>query len=200
MRKKILALSAFNVAVVILIIVLFVQFQFSLIKENNDLKAENYILQDLADERRVFYYEKIDLESQNDELIEHLGNLTKQLALARPLRVEIVSFSHEDQWGYGTFLGVERASLKFNVTIRNNDSVALSGIELSADIYSGFRPVGWGSGKRFDLLLAGGEQTFGWSLTMSFGEPTADLSLLVTLKSGDVILDELRLSGIASPF
>ncbi len=92
-RKMVVALSIFLVVAVVANVVGFMWFQSSLVNENNYLKAENSVLQDLADERSHLYYENQDLESQNDQLVEQLGDLTEELALARPLRVEIVSFS-----------------------------------------------------------------------------------------------------------
>ncbi len=98
--------------------------------------------------------------------------------------------------------------MKYNITIRNNDVVALSGLRIAVRIFSGVRPISSGFGSfspRFDMLLAGEEVTAEGSIGIDdnwqlYNTTTTDLEFLVTLKSGDVIVDEQRLSGIPSPF
>ena len=156
---------------------------------NRYFEGENH---DLQDEKRSLLFEAGDLEIRNGELLKQLGDLTEQLALERILNVEILSLSHEERWSdYGPFLGRSRARMVFNVTVRNDDVVALSGLELTVRTFSGSREVGWIFHNRVDSLLPGEARNIrGESITPV--DSMVDLSLLATLISGDVVVDELR--------
>ena len=190
--KKALALSAILVAIVALAAVAgFFQSQFTALQNQiSNLRAEN---RDLQDQERRLLFQTGDFESQNDELVKQLGDLTKQLALERPLDVKIVAFSHEDQWSdYGPFFGVPRSYNRFNVTIWNNDVVALSGLMLTVETFSGDQGEGWVFSNRTDMLRAGeAREIKGEAVVPTYA--LEDLSFVATLKSGDVVLDEFRM-------
>ena len=197
MKKPALALSMIIIAVATLVIVAwFVQYQFIqhqltvLQNENSSLQAQN---NDLQDKNRNLRFETKDSESQNDELVKQLGDLTKQLALERALRVEIVKLSHEDHWtDYGPYLGVQRARNVFNVTVRNNDVATMSGLRLTVEMFSGGRSVGGVFSWKIDLLRVGEEREITGE-TIVPNDFLSDLTFIATLRSGDVVLDELKL-------
>ena len=194
MGKKILVLSAILVVTAIVAIaILFVQQQFNIMQNaNSSLQAENNNLQD---ENRNLRFEKSALENQNDELVKQIGDLTKQLAITRPHRIEISTLSPEDHWSdYGSVLGVPRARNVFNVTVRNNDVVAVSGLELTVETLSG-NPGGVGSWvfqNRIDLLRVGEERVIVGESIVPI-DSLKDLVFVATIKSGDTIVDEFRL-------
>ena len=204
MKKRALALGVVIIAVEVSVAIWLAQYQSYIMHDNRELQLLNSYFEgenrDLQDEKRCLLFETMDLESQNEELLKQLRDLTEQLALERALRVEIVALSHEDQWSdYGPFLGVQRARNVYNVTIRNNDVVALSGLELSVSTLSGERAVGWTFSNRSDMLLPGEERIIkGESVTPVYAMTV--LSFDAVLKSGDVVVDELRLPVNATPF
>jgi hypothetical protein len=106
---------------------------------NRYFEGEN---RDLQDEKRSLLFDLMTLAPA--ELLKQLGDLTEQLALERVLNVKILSLSHEDHWSdYGPYLGRSRARMVFNVTVRSDDVVALSGLKLTVRTFSGSQEVGW---------------------------------------------------------
>ncbi len=195
-RKKLLAM-VLALLVVVGVAVWLVQNQLGVVQARADelatlngfLEGENH---DLQDAKRTLLFNASSLESQNEELLKQLGDLTGQLALERVLNVKIVSLVHDAVWSdYGSFLGRSRARMAFNVTVRNDDVVALGGLELTVRTFSGSREVGWIFHNDVDSLMPGETRIIqGESITPA--DSMADLSLLATLKSSDVIVDELK--------
>ena len=179
-----------------------VQCQSQITRENKELQVLNNYFEgenrDLQDEKRSLLLDTNDLKVQNYELLKQLGDLTEQLALQRALRVKIVALSHEERWSdYGPFLGRPRARMVFNITVQNDDVVAL-GLQLTVKTFSGYKEVGWIFHNRVDSILAGEVRNIeGESITPI--DSMVDLSFVATLKSGDVVVDELRLSVNATP-
>jgi cell division protein FtsB len=131
------------------------------------------------------------LESQNSKLMIQLGDLTKQLALERHLKVDIVSMSHDPGWyPYG---GVT-VMVGWNVTVRNKDVVTLSGLEISVMTYYGLIPYGGGSpiAYKVDLLNAGEERVVSGIVLVPLDHPS-NLTYVATLKSADRVLDTFTL-------
>jgi hypothetical protein len=167
----------------------FVQYQFSVMQnEISSLQAEN---SDLQDKNRNLS-ESSALKNQSGELMQ--SDLTKRLALAGDLRVEITALSPEDYWrNAGSFLGVLRARNVFNVTVRNNDVGAVSGLQLTVETLSGNHSVGWVFENQIYLLRVGEERVIvGQSITPI--NSLNDLSFVATLKLGDALVDEFRLT------
>ena len=197
MKKPALALSMIIIAVATLVIVAwfvpyqFIQHQLTVLQiENNSLQAQ---IDDLYDKKRNLYFEVKDFESQNDELVKQLGDLTKQLALERALRVEIMKLSHEDHWtDYGPYLGVQRARNVFNVTVRNNDVATMSGLRLTVETFSGDRSVGGIFSWKIGRPQVGEEREIKGE-TIVPNDFLSDLKYVATLKSGEVVLDEFKL-------
>jgi cell division protein FtsB len=130
------------------------------------------------------------LESQNSKLVIQLGDLTKQLALERHLKVDIVSMSHYSGWSP---IGGMAVAVSANVTVRNNDVVTLSGLELSVMTYYGLTPVGEGNPSKVDLLNAGEERVVSGGVIMPMSSFSTNLTYVATLKSADVVLDTFTL-------
>jgi hypothetical protein len=130
------------------------------------------------------------LESQHDELVRQTGDLTKQLALERRLRVEIVDLWHRGHWSaYGGLL----VSYPFNVTIRNNDVITMSGLSLNVRTYSGLKDVTMVFNSiEINTLVAGEERVVQGHAVVSISAPI-NLTYVATLKAGEVILDEFTL-------
>jgi len=191
-KKRILAIGAtVVVALLIAISVWFVQRQFVLLQNaNSNLRVQ---INNLQDENRDFYFEAKSLENQNEELEEQLGDLTKQLALERDLNVEITTFSSEDRWSdYGPWLGVPRARNVFNVSVRNNDVVMIGGLKLIVEIFSDNKVVGLTFSWKIDLLNVGEERENNGETIVPI-DFLSDLTYVITLKSGEIVLDEFRL-------
>jgi len=191
-KKRILAIGAtVVVALLIAISVWFAQHQFVLLQNaNSNLRVQ---INNLQDENRDFYFEAKSLENQNEELEEQLGDLTKQLALERDLNVEITTFSSEDRWSdYGPWLGVPRARNVFNVSVRNNDVVMIGGLKLIVEIFSDNKVVGLTFSWKIDLLNVGEERENNGETIVPI-DFLSDLTYVITLKSGEIVLDEFRL-------
>ena len=159
----------------------------SLQTEINDLQIQNGELErqksDLQNQTTV-------LEQQNSDIIKQMGDLTKQLALQRHLRVEIVSLWHSYGWyAYGGLL----VSYPFNVTVRNNDLITVSGLTLIVQTFSGLKDETQVLGLiKIDALQAGEERVVSGGVVVYIGAPS-NLTYVATLKAGDVVIDTLTL-------
>ena len=140
----------------------------------------------LENQNRMLQNQTDSLESQNNLLVNQLGNLTEQLALQRPIKVDIMSLWHAESWS--SFGGLNVA-YPFNVTIRNNDIVTVSGLILTVRTYSGNQSVGYGYPLEIDLLGVREERIISSVAVVSLTEPRIS-TYVATLKSGDVVLDE----------
>ncbi len=176
-----------------------VQSQLSVVKARADeLEALNSFFEgenrDLQEAKRALLFNVSSLDHQKKESLKQLGDLTEQLALERALSVKIVSLTHDEEWSdYGPFLGRPRDLMVFNVTIRNDDVVAFGGLKLTVRTFSGSTEVGWRFHNTVASLLPGEVRSIqGESITPT--DSMTDLSFLATLKSGDVIVDELRVA------
>jgi len=130
------------------------------------------------------------LENQNSELIKQFGDLTKQLALERHLNVEIVSLWHRDYWSAFGGLLVE---YPFNVTIRNNDVMTVSGLNLNVRTFSGLKDESiYPSSIEINMLRSGEERVIQGGVVVSINAPS-NLTYVATLKAGEVVLDEFML-------
>jgi len=187
MNRKI-ALGAAVAAVALLTLsawLVYAQFS-SLQAQIADLQAQNIQLEGQLGEVQN---QTGSLESQNSELVRQLGDLTKQLALERHLSVEIKSLWHRDYWSaFGGLL----VDYPFNVTVRNNDVITLSGVTLTVKTYSGIQEIGWTHSSEIDLLLAGEERVVSGSAVVPITAPS-NLTYVATLKAADVVLDEFTL-------
>jgi len=130
------------------------------------------------------------LESQNSKLVIQLGDLTKQLALERYSHVDIVSMAPD--FGWSPIVGMTVA-VGAEVTVRNNDVVTVSGLELSVMTYYGLKPVGECFPSKVDLLNAGEERVVRGTVFMPLNSFSSDLTYVVTLKLADVVLDTFTL-------
>jgi len=190
-----------NIALIVIIFVVlsvfifyfFIQQQYIFTIQNSNDNLQNEV-RNLQDKNREFYNEIRTLKYHISELEEELCNLTKQLALERPLQVEINKFSPEDHWSdYGSLFGVSRARNIYNVTIQNNDVLTISGLELIVKTFSGNNAVGLTFSKDIDLLHAAEEREIeGESIIPIYN--LKDLTYVVTLKLSDIVLDEYKLS------
>ncbi|MEM2108372.1 MAG: hypothetical protein QXL10_03710, partial [Candidatus Bathyarchaeia archaeon] len=126
------------------------------------------------------------LEKQNSDIIKQMGDLTKQLALHRHLRIEIVSLWHSSVWSaYGGLL----VSYPFNVTVRNNDLITVSGLTLTVQAFSGLKDETQVPGlRKIDLLQAGEERVVSGEVVVYISAPW-NLTYVATLKAGDIVID-----------
>jgi hypothetical protein len=164
----------------------------------NEFRSLQTEIKDLQNQSEELEKQKSDLQNQtsvlgqqNNDMIKQMGDLTKQLALERHLSVKIVSLWHRDYWGaYGGLL----VDYPFNVTIRNNDIVTVSGLTLTVQTFSGLKDETKMNGLiKIDSLQAGEERTVSGAVVVYIGAPS-NLTYVATLKAGDVILDTFPLS------
>jgi hypothetical protein len=156
--------------------------------EINELKIE---IEELEKQKSDLENQTTVMDQQKQEMINQMGDLTKQLALERHLRVEIVSFWHNDYWfAYGGLL----VGYPFNASIQNNDVVPFSGLTLTVQAFYGLKDEtkinGW---IKIDLLQVGEERVVSGEVVVYIGAPS-NLTYLATLKAGDTILDTFTLS------
>ena len=130
------------------------------------------------------------LESNYSRLVIQLGDLTKQLAIERHLKVDIVSMSHDLGWSP---IGGMTVSVGWYVTVRNNDVVTLSGLDLIVKTYYGLTPVGLGFPYKVDLLSAGEERVVRGDVLMPLNSFSSNLTYVATLIAADVVLDTFTL-------
>ena len=130
------------------------------------------------------------LESNYSRLVIQLGDLTKQLAIERHLKVDIVSMSHDLGWSP---IGGMTVSVGWYVTVRNNDVVTLSGLDLIVKTYYGLTPVGLGFPYKVDLLNAGEERVVRGDVLMPLNSFSSNLTYVATLIAADVVLDTFTL-------
>ena len=165
----------------------------SLQTEIASLEAQN---NELRKQISKFENETDSFESQNDELVGYVGKFTEQLALARPIQVEIVSLVRASS---GNSFGGLLQGYSFNLTIRNNDVVTVSGIVLTLNVYFGDKLVGYipyiNKCLEIDLLIPGEERVISFVYVVSLEFVGAwrakPLTYVTTLESGEVILDQL---------
>ena len=184
-----LVLSSAIVLIIILTVTGFLIFnEFSSLQaEINTLQIQNVELEK----------EKMDLQNQitvavnqYNDIIQRMGDLTKQLALERHLQIEITTFWHNDHWfAYGGLL----VGYPFNATIRNNDVVTVGGLSLTVQAFSGLKDETKISGfSKIDLLQSGEEQVVSGEVVVYIGAPS-NLTYVATLKAGDAIIDTITL-------
>jgi hypothetical protein len=184
----------FSSIVVILIIALTAS-GFLINNEFSNLQTEIKDLQiqseELAKQKSALQNQTTVIDQQKQNLINQMGDLTKQLALERHLRVEIVSFWHNDYWfAYGGLL----VGYPFNASIQNNDVVPFSGLTLTVQAFDGLKDEtkinGW---VNIDSLQAGEERVVSGEVVVYIGA-SSNLTYLATLRAGDTILDIFMLS------
>jgi len=143
----------------------------------SSLESQNSMLQNQTD----------SLEISNNLLVNQLGNLTEQLALARPIQVEIVSLTH---FGYSNVV-LDYVGFSVNVTMRNNDVVTVSGLTLTVDGYSGNERIGSTDyPSEINLLNPGEERLVRNQVAVRLSPLAMNMTYFATLKSGDVVLDK----------
>jgi hypothetical protein len=188
MRKSVVLILSALVIVLLIVSAWLLHTQFSSYQTQiADLQSQNI---ELENQISQLQNQTSSLESQNSKLVIQLGDLTKQLALERHLKVDIVSLSPGYGWSY---LGGVHVVVGANVTVRNNDVVTVSGLELSLMTYYGLTPVGESLPSRVDLLNAGEERVVGGTVIMPLDSFSLNLTYVATLKSADVVLDTFTL-------
>ncbi len=187
MSKRITLLLASIVIIALAVTAWFVQAQFGGLQiQVSELEAEN---SDLQDQIMNLQNQTTALGSQNGKLVNQLGDLTKQLALERSLRIRILSVSPRAYWNsYGGLL----VSYPFNVTVRNNDVITVSGLTLTVNTFSGLQQIGWTSVSDVNVLRAGEERVIQGEAVVPLNHPS-NLTYVATLNSGNVVLDEFTL-------
>jgi len=151
-----------------------------------ELKTENTELQD---QNRTLQDQLRQLQLQNREQQDRLNDFTSQLARERHLLMDITAFS----WlgGFNPIVGVTLVH-PINVTIQNNDVVPLSGLVLTFRLQrpSGIQ-IGDGGISRINRINAGESLEIQGGVYTTIGTSLDDAVCVVTLKAGDIVLDEI---------
>jgi uncharacterized membrane protein (DUF106 family) len=130
-----------------------------------------------------------DLQLQNREQQDRLTDFTYQLAVRSHLSVRITAF----KWigGFNPWVGMT-IGYPVNVTVQNNDVVPLSGLILIVSFASKDTGVqiGYVGGGRIDRLNAGESREIKSWVYASMSTSLNDVVCVVTLKVGDIVLDE----------
>ena len=188
MRKSVVLILSTLVIVLLIVSAWLLHTQFSSYQTQiTDLQSQN---SELESQIGLLQNQTSSFESQNSKLAIQLGDLTKQLALERHLKVDILSLSNLSGW-YP--IGGMTVSVGCLVTVRNNDVVTLSGLEMSVMAYYGLKLVGEGFPSKVDLLNAGEERVVSGGVLMPINSFSLNLTYVATLKSADVVLDTFTL-------
>jgi hypothetical protein len=189
--KKSIALGLFAVVIVLVILSAWlVNTQFnSYQKQITDLQSQN---SELESQIGQLQNQTSSLENQNSKLAIQLDDLTKQLALERHLKIEIVSLIQE---GFGIYGGTATlGTYPFAITVRNNDVLTVSGLSLIVQGYFGLQKLGETPlPYQVNLLNAGEEQVVSGYVELSINT-YKNLTYVAVLKSGDVVLDEFNIT------
>jgi regulator of replication initiation timing len=152
-----------------------------------ELRAQN---SELQDQNRTLQDQLRELQLQDREQQDRLKDFTSELAYARGLLVNIAEFS----WSRGgsPIVGVTLIH-RVNVTVQNNDVIPMSGLVLTFRLQQ--KDLGTKIGDegttRIERLNAGESlETWGGVYT-TIGTSLDDAVCVVTLKAGDIVLDEL---------
>jgi outer membrane murein-binding lipoprotein Lpp len=189
--KKSIALGLFAVVIVLVILSAWlVNNQFNTYQTQiTDLQSQN---SELESQIGQLQNQTNSLENQNSQMMIQLGDLTKQLALERHLKIEIVSFLQE---GYGIYGGTGTlGTYYFAVTVRNNDVVTVSGLALTVQGYFGLEKLGETYlPYEVNLLNVGEEQVVNGYVDLSH-YTYKNFTYVAILKSADVVLDEFSVT------
>ena len=186
MKRKILVIVTVTV-IAILVASFFVYAQISELQNQiGALKAQNGEVQDQLSELEN---QLSELQLQNREQQDRLNDFTSQLARERHLLMDITAFS----WlgGFNPIVGVTLVH-PINVTIQNNDVVPLSGLVLTFRLQrpSGIQ-IGDGGISRINRINAGESLEIQGGVYTTIGTSLDDAVCVVTLKAGDIVLDEI---------
>jgi hypothetical protein len=147
---------------------------------------------ELQNQTTVLQAQLSSLQLENREQQDRLKDFTHELAKARSLRLEITDFS----WDSG-FYPIVRLTLTHpvTVTVQNDDVVPLFGLTLTFILVNkntGIQVGTEGFEARIDMIDSGENQEATGSVFTTIDTSLDNGVFIVTLASGDIVLDQLR--------